>query len=276
MRIKINVSFILFLFISIYLGFWQSALIIFLSVLLHELGHSMIARLFNIQVLEIQLYPFGGIAYTENISKYGGRIELLVALAGPIISMLIAVAFYFFGKQLSLSITIIKYNMALFLFNLIPALPLDGGSIIRNLLLSRYSYKNATKLMTRSGKILSILIILYNISLLLNGKITISYMTAAFFIFIGALKEEKNCSYIYLLNRNNKKVKRLHNLHVRQLNVSGETYIRSVVEQFSPGNICRVMIYNEKGELVKELSEADIMDGFLKYGYYGKIKNIVK
>ncbi|WP_372998162.1 M50 family metallopeptidase [Lutispora sp.] len=276
MRIKINISFILFLFISTYLGFWQNALVIFFSVLLHELGHIIIAKFFNIQVLEIQLYPFGGIAYTENISKYGGRIELFVALGGPFISMLIAIAFYFFGKHLSLSSTIIKYNTALFLFNLVPALPLDGGSIVRNLLLSKHSYKCATKFMTRSGKILSILILLYNISLILNRQITISYMTVAFFIFLGALREEKNCSYIYLLNRNNKKVKRLHNLHVRQLNVSEETYIRSIVEQFSPGNICRVMVFNEKGEVVKELCEADIMDGFLKYGYYGKIKDIVK
>jgi stage IV sporulation protein FB len=275
-RIKINISFILFLFISTYLGFWQNALVIFFSVLLHELGHIIIAKFFNIQVLEIQLYPFGGIAYTENISKYGGRIELFVALGGPFISMLIAIAFYFFGKHLSLSSTIIKYNTALFLFNLVPALPLDGGSIVRNLLLSKHSYKCATKFMTRSGKILSILILLYNISLILNRQITISYMTVAFFIFLGALREEKNCSYIYLLNRNNKKVKRLHNLHVRQLNVSEETYIRSIVEQFSPGNICRVMVFNEKGEVVKELCEADIMDGFLKYGYYGKIKDIVK
>jgi len=275
-RIKINISFILFLFISIYFGFWQNALIIFFSVLVHELGHSIIAKLYNIQVLEIQIYPFGGIAYTENISKYGGRIELFVALAGPVISMLIAGAFYFFGRQLSISSTVIKYNMALFLFNLIPALPLDGGSIARNLLLSKYSYKYATKIMTRSGKILSIIIILYNIVLILNGEITITYLAAAFFVFIGALKEEKNCSYIYLLNRNNKKVKKLNNLHVRQLNASSETYIRSIVEQFSPGNICRVMVYNEKGELVKELCEADIMDGFLKYGYYGKIKDIIK
>lgn len=276
MRIKINISFILFLFISTYLGFWQNALVIFFSVLLHELGHIIIAKFFNIQVLEIQLYPFGGIAYTENISKYGGRIELFVALGGPFISMLIAIAFYFFGKHLSLSSTIIKYNTALFLFNLVPALPLDGGSIVRNLLLSKHSYKCATKFMTRSGKILSILILLYNISLILNRQITISYMTVAFFIFLGALREEKNCSYIYLLNRNNKKVKRLHNLHVRQLNVSEETYIRSIVEQFSPGNICKVMVFNEKGEVVKELCEADIMDGFLKYGYYGKIKDIVE
>jgi len=245
-------------------------------VLLHELGHSIVAKFFNIKVLEIQLYPFGGIAYAENISKYGGKIELFVALAGPITSMLIAMSFYFFGKQWSFSSTIIKYNMALLLFNLIPALPLDGGSVVRNLLLSRYSYKYATKIMTRSGKMLSILIILYNIKLMLNGQTALSYMFAGFFIFIGALKEEKNCSYIYLLNRNNKKMKKIHNLHVTQLNASKETYIRSIVDQFSPGNICKVMVYDEKGELLKELCEADIMDGFLKYGYYGKIKDIVK
>lgn len=275
MRIKINISFILFLFISIYLGFWQNALVIFFSVLLHELGHSFIAKLFHIQVLEIQLFPFGGVAVTENIAKYGGRIELVVALAGPFVSMLTALAFNFFGEGFVLSSIILKYNTALFLFNLVPALPLDGGSIMRNMLLSKYSYKNATRYMTRSGKILAIVIALYNITILIKGETNIAYIVAALFIFAGALKEEKNCSYIYLLNRNNKKERQLQGFPTRQLNVSRETNIRSVVDQLSPGNICKIMVYDEKGNFKKELCEADIMDGFLKFGYYAKIKDIV-
>ncbi|MEA4960477.1 M50 family metallopeptidase [Lutispora sp.] len=275
MRIKINISFILFLFISIYMGLWQSALVIFMSVLLHELGHSIIARCFKIKVLEIQLFPFGGIAFTENIAKYGGRIELIVALAGPFVSMFVAAAFYFFGEEFFLSSMIIKYNAVLFLFNLIPALPLDGGSIVRNLLLSRNSYKKATRHMTRSGKILAIILTSYNISLLIKGNRTIAYAAAAVFIFAGALKEEKNCSYIYLLNRNNKKKRMLQDFPARQMNVSGETYINSVVDQLSPGNVCKIMVYDEKGNFKKELCEADIMDGFMKYGYYAKIKDIV-
>lgn len=275
MRIKINISFILFLFISIYMGFWKNALVIFCSVLFHELGHSCAAKFFHIKVLEIQLYPFGGIAVTENIAKYGGRTELLVALAGPFVSMIAAAAFYFFGESFFLGSIIIKYNTALFLFNLIPALPLDGGVVVRNLLLSRCSYKKATRYMTRSGKILSILMALYNISLLMKGSRSIAYITSAVFIFSGALKEEKNCSYIYLLNRNNKKERKLYGFPTRQLNVSGETYIKSIVDQFSPGNVCRIMVYDDKGCFIKELCEADIMDGFLKYGYYAKIKDMV-
>lgn len=275
MRIKINISFILFLFISIYLGFWQNVLVIFCSVLFHELGHSFAARLFHIKVLEIQLFPFGGIAVTENIAKYGGRTEVIIALAGPFISMLAAAAFYFFGEGLSLSSIIIRYNSALFFFNLIPALPLDGGVIVRNLLLSRESYKKATKYMTRSGKIIAIMIALYNIDLLIKGNRSIAYIVSSLFIFAGALKEEKNCSYIYLLNRNNKKERKLHGFPTRQLNVSGETYIKCVVDQFSPGNICRIMVHDEKGNFKKVLCEADIMNGFLKYGYYAKIKDIV-
>ncbi|NLM44464.1 MAG: hypothetical protein GX201_10695 [Clostridiales bacterium] len=276
MRIKINISFILFLFISIYLGFWENSLVIFFSVLVHELAHIFVAKYFGLQVLEIRLYPFGGIAYTENIAKYGGSEEAVVALAGPIISMLIAAFFYFFANEFYLSNTIIRYNKTLFIFNLIPALPLDGGSIVRSLLLSKFSYKKATKYMTRVGKSLAILIIGYNIYMLLKGNATITYSIAGGFIFLGALREEKNCSYIYLLNRNNKKVRKYRDLPKRLIKVSKETYLKSIADQFSPGNICKILVYDEKGILINELNEADIMDGFLKYGYYGKIKNIVE
>jgi len=275
-RIKINISFILFLFVSIYLGLWENALIIFFSVFVHEFAHVFVARYFGIQVLEIRLYPFGGIAYMESIAKYGGYQEAVVALAGPLISMLIAAFFYFFGSEFSLSNDIVRYNKALFLFNLIPALPLDGGSIVRSFLLSKISYKSATMFMTRLGKILSVMIIGYNIYLLLRGNMTIAYAVAALFIFLGALREEKNCSYIYLLNRNNKKVKMYNDLPVRLIKVSKETYLKSITAQFSPRNICRILVYDEKGVLIKELNEADVMDGFLKYGYYGKIKNIIE
>lgn len=276
MRIKINISFILFLFMSIYLGFWKNALVIFFSVFFHEFAHVLVAKYFGIEVLEIRLYPFGGIAYMENIAKYGGYKEAVVALAGPFTSMLIAAFFYFFGNEFSLDSTIVRYNKSLFLFNLIPALPLDGGSIVRSFLLSRISYKKATIYMTRLGKILAVLIIGYNVYLLLEGNMTITYTIAAVFIFLGALREEKNCSYIYLLNRNNKKVRMHNDLHVRFIKVSKETYLKSIAAQFSPGNICRILVYDDKGALIKELNEADIMDGFLKYGYYGKIKNIVE
>ncbi len=277
MRIKINMSFILFLFISLYLGYCEHVLIIFFSVLFHELGHGIAARYLRISIMEIQLFPFGGIVIMENIAKYGGYKELIVALMGPMISMMIALLFLVFRNVFNFSQLIFKYNAALFLFNLIPALPLDGGRIVRNILLSHISYKRATKLMTYGGKLLAIFLILINIYFIVKGQQTVAYITAAIFIFVGAIKEEKNCSYIYLLNRNNKKEAMIgeRGFSIRVLNASKETYLKSIADQFSPGNICKIRIYDEKGVFIDELCEADIMNGFLMSGYYSKIKDIL-
>lgn len=252
-------------------------LIIFISVLLHELGHGITAKLLGVNVMEIQLFPFGGIAIMENITKYGGYKELIIALSGPMISLILALAFITCRNIFTSSELLYRYNVALFLFNLFPALPLDGGRIVRNIMLSRRSYKSATKLMTRGGKLLAIILVSFNIYLIVKGQETVAYIAGAIFIFAGALKEEKNSSYIYLLNRNNKKEKMIGNkgFSVRVLNVSQETYLKNIVDQFSPGNVCKIRIYDERDIMIKELNEADIMNGFLMSGYYAKIKDII-
>ncbi len=275
MRIKINISFILFLFISFYFGYWKVILIIFISVLLHELGHGIMAKALGINVLELHIFPFGAIAIMENISKYGGLEESLIAISGPLLSFFIALMALY--SKVPTSDLIFKYNLALFLFNLIPALPLDGGRIMRNILLLRLSYKKATKILTRMGKVLAIIIMLFNTYIIIQGQLTLIYIVTGVFIFFGAIKEEKNSSYLYLLNRNNKKKKLLKKkgFNERVLISSKGTYLKNIIEQFSPRNICIIRVYDEQGYIIKELSEADIMNGFFLKGYYCKIEDII-
>ncbi|NLN47596.1 MAG: hypothetical protein GX154_00520, partial [Clostridiales bacterium] len=182
-------------------------MIIFISVLIHELGHGIVAKKLGIKIFEVQFFPFGAIAIMENITKYGGLEELLIAISGPLMSLFVALVFFY--SKVPDNDLIFKYNFALFAFNLIPALPLDGGRIMRNIIVMRTSYKKATKILINSGKLLAIGLILFNIYLIINNVITVAYMITAIFIFFGALKEEKNCSYVYLFNRNNKKEKML-------------------------------------------------------------------
>ena len=277
MRIKINMSFILFLFISLYLGYWQHMSIIFISVLAHELGHGIMAKALGANVIEVQLFPFGGIAIMENIAKYGGCKELIVAISGPIISMMVGLIFLIYKNVFALGELAYRYNSALFLFNLLPVLPLDGGRVVRNILLYRTSYKRATKFMTIGGKLLAIILASFNVHLIIKGQETVAYIAAAIFIFAGAIKEEKNCSYIYLLNRNNRKERMIGKKGVshRLLKASKETFLKNIVDQFSPGNVCKIRIYDEGGDFIIELSEADIMDGFLMFGYLSKVKDIL-
>ena len=114
-----------------------TAIMLFASVLLHELGHSVVAQRFKVPVRSITLFIFGGVAQigTEPPSAMA---EFLIAIAGPIVSLLLAAVFTFL-EPLDLGFEplwgVMKYlayiNFALVVFNLIPGFPLDGGRVFR-------------------------------------------------------------------------------------------------------------------------------------------------
>jgi Zn-dependent protease len=117
-------------------GFGMS-LALFASVLLHELGHSLVAKSQGIQVNSITLFLFGGIAAIEQESKTPGQ-AFQVAIAGPAVSLLLfavaAVAAELLpvhGPLAVLASNLSQINLVLALFNLLPGLPLDGGQILK-------------------------------------------------------------------------------------------------------------------------------------------------
>ncbi|MEA5574426.1 site-2 protease family protein [Calothrix sp. UHCC 0171] len=120
---------------------WSGAiamsLLLFASVLLHELGHSLAAKSQGIQVNSITLFLFGGIAAIEEESKTPGK-AFQVAIAGPIVSiglfLLLAMTANILPSNTPSSIVIsdlARINLILALFNLIPGLPLDGGQVLK-------------------------------------------------------------------------------------------------------------------------------------------------
>jgi Zn-dependent protease len=114
-----------------------SALLLFSSVLAHELGHSFAALRQGIGVNSITLFLFGGLAALEKESDNpGGAFK--VAIAGPVVSLLLFVALSTCGQVLALSgpigaiVSLLAYiNLALGVFNLLPGLPLDGGNVVK-------------------------------------------------------------------------------------------------------------------------------------------------
>lgn len=147
-------------------------LAVFVCVLLHELGHAFAARQFHIKTASITLYPIGGVALIE--SQPRAWKELWVAIAGPLVNVVIASALYV-GLRLkgvpihplvatltegSLIENLIYINISLFLFNLIPAFPMDGGRILRSLLEVRFGREIATNLAAKLGQGIGIFFLL--------------------------------------------------------------------------------------------------------------------
>jgi Zn-dependent protease len=132
-------------------------------VVLHELGHSFTARHYGIGVSRILLMPIGGMAEFDAIPREPRR-ELLITLAGPAVNFVIAVAIWMLlpadtdsSNVAGLAWLLMKANLAMGCFNLLPAFPMDGGRILRASLATRMPYLQATRWAANIGKVVCLL-----------------------------------------------------------------------------------------------------------------------
>ena len=170
---------------------------LFVSVLLHEAGHSLAARRFGIRTLEIVMLPLGGLSRLERAPQPAE--EFWVALSGPLVNAVLSAALVIWtfahGGRVSLdhfanlndqnvASRLAVANLILAFFNLLPAFPMDGGRVLRSLLASRRSVEDATRITARCGNAIAALLGLYG---LLTANFVLVFF--AFFIFVGATQE---------------------------------------------------------------------------------------
>jgi len=211
--VKVHWSFFLLLAFFGYLAFRDSgsltsALVtvgivvaLFFCVLLHEYGHSLVAIRLGSEVQDITLLPIGGLARMKSLPERPID-EVKVAVAGPLVNVVLAPVFFglalLFGGNLSVPTDIVSgvdsigqvfvalgaINVALVIFNMIPAFPMDGGRVLRGLLATRLGPVRATDISSTVGQGFAILFILVgflgqNFLLVIVG----------FFVFLGASGE---------------------------------------------------------------------------------------
>lgn len=162
--IDVNLSFLIVL--GIVLLFWGglsgvfAVLVAFASVLLHELGHAVTARRLGVPVAGIELHFFGGAAKMVGQPKTAND-EVLIAAAGPAVSFVLGVAGLILGAGtaalgLGTAAMLLEYigwiNVIIGAFNLVPALPMDGGRILRALLTRKVTFERATEISVRIAR----------------------------------------------------------------------------------------------------------------------------
>jgi Zn-dependent protease/CBS domain-containing protein len=184
------------------------ALLLFASVVAHELSHALTARRFGLEMRGITLFIFGGVA-EMNDEPPSAKAEFWVAIAGPVASVLIAGAFFALqgvgGLPPSVG-AVVGYlatiNVVLAVFNLVPAFPLDGGRVLRSALWQwRGDLRWATRITSRIGSTFGTLLIVLGVLLLVTGG-SESFVNAMWMALIGLfLRSAAQRSYQQLLLR---------------------------------------------------------------------------
>ncbi len=205
---------------------WSTAvaagLLFFASVLAHELAHALVSRRFDIEVKRITLFLFGGIAQMEEEPREP-RAELLIAIAGPVTSLVLGITFIFLGTGLAgenfstslsenreealaglsplatLMLWLGPVNMVLGLFNMIPGFPLDGGRVFRALIWwISGDLRKATQVASDSGRLFGWFLMILGVMQALSGMV----MQGLWLLLIGwFLANAASMSYKQLVLR---------------------------------------------------------------------------
>jgi Zn-dependent protease/CBS domain-containing protein len=171
---------------------------LFLCVLLHEFGHSLVAQRLGIEIQDITLLPLGGLARMKTLPEKPWD-EVKIAVAGPLVNVVLAPVFFavalLLGSGLQAPTSILEgggsigkifsylafINIALVVFNMIPAFPMDGGRVLRGLLATRLGPVRATDISASVGQAFAVLFFILGI---FNGNPILALI--AVFIFFGA------------------------------------------------------------------------------------------
>src|ERR1700738_2295740 len=203
-EVRIHVTF--FLLLAVFASFYGAqggvsgtlkAALFFLLVFVCVLLHAFAAKAYGIRTVDITMLPIGGVARMERLPEKPAQ-ELVVAIAGPLVNVVIAGALLFvlavtgtldFAELLDPTridaLPVLLYiNVMMVVFNLIPAFPLDGGRVFRALLATRLSYERATQIAATVGQALALLMGVWAFS---KGPPTLALI--AIFIYMGAESE---------------------------------------------------------------------------------------
>lgn len=249
-------------------------LALFASVVLHELGHALTAKRFGVPTQDITLLPIGGVARLSYIPRKPKQ-ELLIAIAGPAVTLAIIIVLYAvirlfalpdvgldgaFGVRGGFLGQLMWVNVSLLVFNLLPAFPMDGGRVLRAALAFRGDYVRATRAAARAGRSFALLFGL--IGLLYDPFLVL----IALFVWLGAAGEAAEVE-----------------LHSILEGVSVDRLMITKVETLTPRDTLDVALRHvlagfqhdfpviENGDVVGVLTRNALIDGLARHGRDGLV-----
>lgn len=270
--VRLSWSLFALLAVAAGLGFWGHALVVLLSLCTHELAHLIAARAMDVPVERVDLLPFGGVARLEGGGELDPHAETLVAVAGPLNNFLLVAGGLLLHRsglaEPELLPFFLETNLGLACFNLLPALPLDGGRIYRALLARRWGYRRTTRHLARVGRLLAALLFAAGAAGAYWGRVYLGLAVAAVLLYLTAREAESEVGYAIWLGLMRKKqvLRRQGALPVQTLVVAADVRLGDLSRHFWARRFHRFQVAGERWEVIGQFDERELAEALLALG----------
>lgn len=268
--IKVNKYFLPYVIILLMFGFREKIIISFILVFLHELVHCLVARILGFKGFNIEILPMGTVLKLKDIDEASAQEDLMIALSAPALNIFLGTLFYFlyriYGNDLLY--TFFQHNMIIGGINLIPAFPLDGGRIVRDIIMSKTVYKVANKITVYISIFIGTILMGIYLFLFFGGNNNVSLGMIALFIMISSLNEKNRIAYVIMsdvIKKQYKFIKRGYMVN-NSISVYYKKDLLSIVSIIEKNKYNIFFVLDENMNIIRTLYESDILDGLKLYG----------
>lgn len=268
-KLWISPLFLILLVSAWFGGYLELFLIAYCSAMLHELTHVFTARRLKVPVSRIEVLPFGicgrlGVDFIKNPA-----CEFCIAAAGPIMSGILAAAAHFAAAALPQFYAELVYarniNAALAMLNLLPALPLDGGRILKAILAERIGVIRAYNTVLKISRAAVAAIIAASVILLLVCSFNFSLILIGVFLLGSLAAEQKSISMISLkeILYHKNKLKDLGLCRSERLAADSHTAARRFLRSISSHKYYIIDIVGDDGKIIKTVTEGQVLEALI-------------
>lgn len=258
--------------LAVWLGEGERLMIMTGSILFHELMHIAAARVLRVRVSELEATPMGGAARLENLWRLRPGQMTAVALAGPAGNLLLTVcaAALCWWRILParLAAALIEQNLVILLFNMLPALPMDGGRVLCGLLERRLSTAVSARIGLRIGQGVAALLAVLSAYGLTRGRLNVTLPMAALFLLTSGRSERRQAESAWLESATGRaaELEEERALPVCWLAVREDVTAREAAMRMKPRHMHVIAICDERLRVKRIVEEEELMRAVLANG----------
>ncbi len=249
-----------------------------LCVLIHELGHMLIARKLGYFCARIKLMPFGAVFEAES-DEFCPKDEILIAVTGPLVNLVVALIivclWWVYPNCYYITCDFAIANLVCGVFNLVPIFPLDGGRVVLALISKNFDRKLSVKIVKIITIIFAVVMfVVFCISLVVYPNFSIGVMSVT--LLFSAFSEDKNTAYKKLISLSIKRKKLNHGLQVKEICVSMNLTLQTVFKKLSFNHYNFIYILDDNFKILGKISESDLNQMIERFGHDEKIYRAIK